>query len=74
MTMSLRPGICINLLSNMKIVNTVILAKKLSCLSALLGLAKFRRLYQTAYLQISASILLRSSSLRVFQMIAFQLL
>ena len=35
MTMSLRPGICINWLSNMKIVNTVIWAQKLSCLSAL---------------------------------------
>ena len=40
--------------------------KNLSCLSALLGVAKSRRLYQTAYLQIKASILLQSSSLRVF--------
>ena len=45
--MSLGLDICINWLSNKKIVNTVI------CLSAVEGLAKFRRLgtlYQTAYM------------------------
>ena len=44
MIMSLRPGICINWLSNMKIVKTAIWAQKLSCLCVLLGPAKSRRL------------------------------
>ena len=49
------PGawLCINWLSNMKIVNTVISAYTLSCLSAVEGLVKSRRLrmlYKTVYL------------------------
>ena len=43
MTMSLRPGICINWLSNMKIINTVIWAKKFKLSECPTGRGKVKK-------------------------------